>query len=200
MLRAIEKQFRHPAGFLGRIISKLMQRGNGNQYDKIIKKMDIKDNENLFEIGYGHGLGIEKILSERDCLISGIDFSVLMNKEASKRNTKHISNGKVKLYHGNFLEYELNPNVYDKIFCLNVIYFWDKLEIPFSKIRTGLKEKGLFCFYMDHPDDLTRQGFMKEDLFTKYTIDQVLEKLKLSEFNEIGYEFDNKGYYVTCRK
>ncbi len=198
MLRIIEKQFRQPEGIIGRIISFLMRKNNSNAYDRIINKLDIKDNENIFEIGYGHGYGVERILSKNNCFVSGIDFSELMNKEALERNNKNIDNGKAKLYYGDFLKYEIDSNLYDKIFFMNVIYFWDNLEIAFSKIRIGLKEKGNFCFYMDHPDELIKQGFTKDDIFNRYTIEQVVDKLKLSSFNEINYQYYENGYYVKC--
>ena len=53
---------------------------------------------------------------------------------------------------------------------------------------------------MDHPDELSRQGFMKEDLFNKYTIDVVIEKLRFSGFNKIDYQQDKMGYFVKCMK
>lgn len=200
MLRIIEKQFRKPSGLLGKIVSIIMQKGYGKAYNRIIDSLEIKEKEHVFEIGYGHGLGIKKILANTNCFVSGIDYSKLMNKLATKRNKKNVNNGKVKLYYGDFLDYEMKPDLYDKIYFLNVIYFWDKLEVPFSKINVGLKEKGIFSFYMDHPDELSRQGFMKEDLFNKYTIDEVIEKLKTSGFNKIDYQQDKMGYFVKCMK
>ncbi len=199
MLRRIGKQFRKPSGFLGRIVLALMKKGNNSIYDKLVEKIDIQNRENLFEIGYGHGLGIEKILLKKNCFISGIDFSELMHKEASKRNKRHIDNGKVKLYYGDFLKYNMDSEKYDKILCLNVVYFWDDLEIPFSKIRDGLKDRGILFLYMDHPDQLAKLKFTKDDIFKKYTIDQVVETLITTGFNEINFQHD-KGYYIHCKK
>ena len=62
MFKNLGKQFRQPSGFLGKLVSKLMVKGNSIAYDRLISKMDIKDSVTLFEIGYGHGLGIDKIL------------------------------------------------------------------------------------------------------------------------------------------
>lgn len=199
MLRAIGKQFRQPTGFLGRVISKMMRRGNSDGINGILARLQIKDKEKIFEIGYGPGLGIERILSKFDCSISGIDFSELMFKEASQRNKKHIDAKKLELHFGNFLRYELKSGEYDKIFCINVVYFWDNLEQPFSQIRDGLKDGGLFCFYMAHADQLNKLTFIEEDIFNKYSIDQVIDKLKLSGFRKLEYQFV-KGYYIKAVK
>jgi cyclopropane fatty-acyl-phospholipid synthase-like methyltransferase len=91
MQRFIGNQFRKPSGFCGRIISRIMIKGNRSAYEKVIPALDIQNDEKVLEIGYGHGLGIHIIASGYDCMVSGIDFSELMFREASKRNKKHIA-------------------------------------------------------------------------------------------------------------
>jgi len=199
MLSNIGNQFRKPRGFLGRIISKLMIKGNSREYDKLIPILEIQPHDRLLEIGYGHGLGIDRILSKYDCHISGIDFSELMYRQANKRNRRHIDDNKATLHFGDFLNFELPVSTFDKIYFLNVIYFWNDLEIPFSRIRSALKSGGICCFSMAHRDDLNRMPFTKDGIFNKYTIEEVTGKLKLSGFNEIEYELDG-GYYIKCRK
>lgn len=199
MLKTIGNQFKKPTGFLGKIISALMKKGNSFAYDTLLDILDIKDQDNLFEIGYGHGIGIERILSKYNCSISGIDFSELMYKEATKRNKRQIELNNVKLYFGDFLSFDFGELRFDKIFCINVIYFWDNLEKPFLTIRNGLKENGSFCFYMAHLDELNKLKFTKDGIFNKYSIENVVEKLRLAGFSKIDYQL-GKGYFVKCEK
>jgi SAM-dependent methyltransferase len=173
--------------------------GNRATYDKMISELEIKAYDRIFEIGYGHGLGVRKISSKFDCFVSGIDYSELMFNEATKRNRKYIENKKVELYLGDFLNSELISNQYDKIFCINVIYFWDRLDKPFSKIIGGLKNGGAFCLYMAHSDNLKKTKYTQNDIFNKYTIDQVVDNLNLAGFRDIKYKY-NKGYLIKCRK
>lgn len=199
MLSRIGKQFRHPSGILGRIISLLMKKGNMQSYDKILHELEIKDNDIIFEIGYGHGLGIKRILSNNNCYISGIDFSELMYKEATRRNKTFIDDKKLELSLGDFLNFKMKSDYYDKIFCINVVYFWDNLDNPFSKIRDSLKKDGVFCFSMAHRDTLNKLKYTKDNIFNKYTIEQVVDKLNLSGFEEIDYHL-NKVYLIKCIK
>jgi len=199
MFSTIGKQFRHPSGFLGRIISRLMKKGNMQSYDKVINELAIKKNDIIFEIGYGHGLGIKNIMLNNDCYISGIDFSELMYREASRRNKNFIETNKVELNLGDFLNYKIKSDYYDKIFCINVVYFWNNLEKPFLKIRDGLKKDGIFCFSMAHRDNLNKAKYTKDNIFNKYTIEQVIDKLTLSGFKKINFHF-NKVYIIKCRK
>lgn len=168
-------------------------------YDAIIDILEINDHDTIFEIGYGHGLGIKKILDIKNCFISGIDFSKLMYDEASKQNSKQIQQNRVKLYFGDILNFNLGENKYDKIFCINVIYFWDNLEKPFSAIRTALKKDGSFCFYMQHFDKLYLQKYANSTVFNLYSIDHVLSTLFAIGFIKAEYHYD-KGYFVTCKK
>jgi arsenite methyltransferase len=199
MLRFIGNQFRKPSGFFGRIISVIMRNGNGVAYEKIIPELQIKKDERILEIGYGHGLGIDLICSNYDCFVSGVDFSELMYNEATKRNKNHIVQNKAELRHGDYMDSETFADQYNKVFCINVVYFWNSLMEPFSKIHAELKEEGIFCIYMAHPNDLKKMKFTKDDIFNKYTIEQVVECLRQSGFREINYRFDH-GYLIICRK
>lgn len=199
MYRLIGNQYRKPSGLLGRIIAKKMTRGNIPVYDKIIPGLGIKQNDRILEIGYGLGVGIDKIVSGYDCFVSGIDFSDLMYKLASKRNKKHITNGKAELHHGDFLSTEMILNQFDIIFCTNVIYFWNNLDEPFSKIKTLLKDGGLLCIFMASSDFLTKKKFTKDGIFCKYSIGQVVDALTSAGFRDVNYEF-KKAYIIKCRK
>lgn len=199
MLKKIQEQLRQPKGLLGNFISLVMRKMNNHIYDVIIDRMDINEHEKIFEIGYGHGIGIRKILAKTDCQISGIDFSKTMYKEAKKRNKAAIKKGKAELFYGDFLIQELPNQAFDKIFCLNVVYFWDELEIPFSKIKNGLKKDGSFHFQMDHPTQLAQHGLTNNGIFNRYTIDEVIDKLRTVGFTKIDYREQN-GYFVKCQK
>ena len=200
MLTIIGKQFRKPSGFLGKIISRIMIKGNRSEYDKIIPELHIRQNDRIMEIGYGHGAGVDRIASNYDCFVDGIDFSELMFREATRRNKKHIKNKKVVLHFGDLLTSVIAPNYYDKVFCLNVIYFWDKLEEPFLKINTMLNEGGTLCMFMAHRDYLKNVKFAKDGIFNKYAIDEVVDKLEFAGFKDIGYHLDNVGYVIKGRK
>lgn len=177
-----------------------MIKGNRPEYDRIIPELDICQNDRILEIGYGHGLGVDRISSIYDCYIVGIDFSELMYKQATKRNWKHIQNKKVELVYGDFLTSEIIHNQFDKVFCLNVIYFWDTLDEPFYRIKTVLKAGGLLCMFMAHRDFLNKVKFTKDGIFNKYAIDEVVDKLNFAGFKEISFNLENNGYIIKCKK
>lgn len=200
ILRKIGLQFKRPRGVFGRIISDLMIIGNRSAYENMIKYLTIKSDDKILEIGYGPGIGINLISKKYTSgEIYGVDFSELMHKRASKRNHKFIKNNRIHLRYGDFVETELGTIGFDKIFCINVVYFWDDLQKPFEKAYSLLKDDGTFCLYMAGKDELNKAKFTKDGIFNKYSIGQVVNALKSSGFHEIDHNF-RKGYFIKAKK
>ena len=130
-------QFKKPSGLFGIFTSNLMIKENMSRYDMLIKDLDIQPHDRILEIGYGPGVGIELIAEKcNSCIVHGIDFAKLMYDRATKRNKKYIENNKVLLKLGDILDARIEKHAYHKIFCVNVVYFWDDLQKPFEKIES----------------------------------------------------------------
>jgi ubiquinone/menaquinone biosynthesis C-methylase UbiE len=200
IFRRIGSQFRKPSGTLGTIISDLMILGNRSAYKTLIKELTLVPNDKILEIGYGPGIGIG-LISKRfeNCEIYGIDFSELMFRRATKRNSQLIKNNKVHLFLGDFIETEINTINFSVIYCINVIYFWDDLQKPFEKVRSLLRDDGIFCFYMARNEDLTKVRFTRNDIFNKYSIEQITDALKSAGFSEADYNYKH-GYFIKAKK
>lgn len=197
IMKVIEKQFRRPSGLLGSFIANKMLRENCINYDKIIETLEIKPQARLFEIGYGPGYGLNRILTEFDCTITGIDFSELMFNHASKRNAQLIEKGTAVLHCGDFLDSHWEFKDFDLVYCVNVVYFWDDLTIPFTKIKYMLSPGGAFCFYMAVPKSSKKQKVSNECIFHNHDIDEAVEALEKAGFKNIIYYYDD-GYYVRA--
>jgi ubiquinone/menaquinone biosynthesis C-methylase UbiE len=200
ILRKIGMQFKKPGGIPGLIISELMKFGNRPAYENLLKDLLIQSGDKILEIGYGPGVGISLISNRtKSGEIFGIDFSELMYKRASRRNFRFIKNNRVHLMYGDFVETDLNTTAFDKIFCINVVYFWDDLQKPFKKINSLLKDNGTFCIYMAGKDELNKAKFTKDGIFNKYTIEQLSDALRSCGFSDVDYHF-KKGYYIKAKK
>jgi ubiquinone/menaquinone biosynthesis C-methylase UbiE len=197
MPTALAKQLRKPSGFYGKLVAKMMEFRNRGSYKEIISKLSPRKGEHILEIGYGPGLGIYRIAnSVPGCIISGIDFSELMYNKASQRNKKFIDKGTVLLHYGDVFTMMGNDK-FDKIFCVNVIYFWNDLNRAFNKIYNMLGARGEFLIYMDHMDTIEKAKFLAD--FCKYPIEEVERELKNAGFADIEYTFGG-GYFVIARK
>ncbi len=197
-MSTLSRQLRKPSGFLGKLVAKMMNVRNKDSYTEIIAELELTGNESLFEIGYGPGLGISRIANQYPgCRISGIDFSDLMNQVAAKKNDAFIRKGRVVLHMGDFLQFEEGPEKYDRIFCLNVVYFWQSLDDPFKKIYSMLKPGGEYLIYMDHKDDIVKAKFLED--FNKFSLEEVEKALRQVGFAHVSHKLI-KGYFIRARK
>ena len=198
MLKALGKQLRKPSGLFGRLVSIMMDYRNRAFYEKILNELDIKSGDKIYEIGYGPGLGI-KLMAKKaiECSIYGIDFSELMYIKATNRNKQFIDAGIVNLRYGDFLSSDIDHEKYDKIFCVNVIYFWSDLTIVFEKIYSMLNNDGIYCILMIPEKELEKLKFAED--FIKYSIERVEFELRKVGFKSVEYNLD-KGYYIKSIK
>jgi trans-aconitate methyltransferase len=196
MFGSIKGQFKKPTGLMGKMIAGLMERGNKRHYVILVPEMNLSVESVILEIGYGPGIGLKMIASKYPGIkIDGVDFSELMYKTASERNKEYIEKGNMNLKHGDFLNANLYPEKYDRIFCINVIYFWEDLMTPFKKIMDGLKPGGMYCLFMAH----FKNNNDKDKVFNMYKIDDVMKKLLDAGFSDVQYKYD-KGYYIKAVK
>jgi ubiquinone/menaquinone biosynthesis C-methylase UbiE len=194
-------QFKKPTGFWGKIVSAFMIKGNKYAYEKLIREFDIQQNDTILEIGYGPGWGIKYLTKMHEsCSIYGVDFSELMFTKASRVNKKTIDDNKVKLLFGDFLDVDFANNHFDKIFCINVVYFWEDLQKPFVKIHSLLQDEGKFSIFMAKKEDLNRFKFTVDDVFNKYALEQVIENLKMAGFSNSSFNAERRGYFITAVK
>ena len=193
----IATQFKKPSGLFGMFSSNIMIKGNKTNYEKLIKNLDLQPGDKLLEIGYGPGAGLNMIAKAcTSCIIHGIDFSQLMYRRARRYNKQYLDNNTMVLQYGDFLKTTVVSNEYDKIFCLNVVYFWNELQEPFKKVLSLLKAGGTFHIYMANKEALKKAP---DTVFNKYSIEQVAEALKSVGFGNAEH-YGEKGYYIKAKK
>ncbi|MCX6271896.1 MAG: class I SAM-dependent methyltransferase [Bacteroidetes bacterium] len=198
MYKELGEQCRKPSGLFGRVVSIMLDINNKKDYEKMITELALKKGDRIFEIGYGPGQGIRMIArGPVECTIGGIDFSELMYSKATKRNKKFKRKGIVKLKYGDIESAERDNERFDKIFCVNVIYFWSDLNKVFEKIYSMLDEGGGFYIFMTSAEDLSKMKFSQN--FFKYSIETVESALLKAGFGNVGYKLDT-GYVIKAIK
>jgi cyclopropane fatty-acyl-phospholipid synthase-like methyltransferase len=200
--KVISNNLRQPKGLFGKYIGKRLK-SNLPVYNELEKIVELKSISNTFEIGYGPGYGIHSFASKYNISIHGIDFSNLMYKAASKLNRKFIVTGKVKLFFGDFSDYNENSNKYDLIYLINVIYFWKEIENNIKKIHSLLNKDGKIVIFMDSPEMLNNNKMISKSIFNLHNIDDVIKVMSNSGFSEIvkkEYSQYSGCFYLIGRK
>lgn len=187
--KIIAGQFCRPSGLLGYYAANGMKKNNLGFIAHVCDLLDVQDNDVMLEIGCGAGYAIELIMNKNSrCSIDAIDFSHLMLKKTEKRNRKPMADGRVRLFKGDFGDYDFGKSAYSKIFAVNVIYFWKDLNAQFSKIFSLLKPHGRLFLFMASPEWLKKHWFDVDDVFHKHTIDEVEASLLKTGFKKVTYE------------
>src|SRR5690242_3842410 len=97
----ILRTFKRPQGAMGDIIAHHMDAEYAELNQWAIRNLNIQNEDNILEIGFGTGIAIQEISKlAHDGYTLGIDFSELMLTYAKQRNAAAIANGRVHLQYG----------------------------------------------------------------------------------------------------
>ncbi len=198
ILKSIASQLRQPHGEHAVEIGKKMNVSNLHINLNTIEALELQDNDNILEIGMGNGLFVKDVLSKANALhYAGCDFSESMIEESGKYNSDYVKSGQASFHLTNASQLPFEKEVFDKVFTINTIYFWENTTQVLSEIRRVLKPDGKITIairpksLMDHYP-FVKYGFntfCKEDLVkllseNQFKITDVLEKEEpAQEFN-----------------
>ncbi|MBS1597871.1 MAG: class I SAM-dependent methyltransferase [Bacteroidetes bacterium] len=214
MMKSLAKQLRKPGGRLGKKVGKKMNESNETLYDFAIETMQLSEGDNILEIGFGNGKFFNKIFSVRnDLKISGLDYSAEMINEARASNQSHIDSGKLTLRYGSSDKIPFPANSFDKVFCINVVYFWEQPGKHLEEIYRVLKPGGKFYSVLRAKETMQQMPFTKFG-FNIYTREDWEAIMKNNQFsidavkiiNEPALKFENKTYqnqslcYIAAKK
>lgn len=201
--KKIAKQLRKPSGVLAAKVGNGMNKSNRFLHDFTLEAMEPADNESILEIGFGNGKFFDKLFSRaKNLQISGLDFSPEMVKEATVNNPSTTASGQLSLRLGSSDKIPFPDNSFDKVFCINVIYFWEQPAAHVKEIRRVLKPGGRFYSSIRSKDTMVQMPFTKYG-FTIYTQDEWIRILEASQLryvrtkkteNEPDAEFDKQVY------
>ena len=148
LLEKIYTQFGHPSGFWGHIADFIMAHRPSNLERNAwaISLLNLHPSDRVLEIGFGPGVAIQK-MSEivTDGVIWGIDHSEVMVSQATKRNQRAISAGRVRLLLASVSQLPSFDSPLDKILDVNSYQFWDKKIDKLKRLKEQLGAGGLIA-------------------------------------------------------
>lgn len=176
-LKTIAAQLRQPSGEYAIEVGKKMNEGNHDINLYTIKALNLKMGDNILEIGMGNGLFIKNIVqADNTITYTGLDFSEIMIDEAEKLNEIFVKSGQVKFILGNAEKLPFENELFDKIFSVNTIYFWDQPGLVLSEIHRVLKPGGQIIISIRPKSVMQHYPFAKYgfSMFTKYELENLL--------------------------
>lgn len=130
---------------MARKVAQRMNNSNRPLYDGAWKALDLRDGMRVLEIGFGNGLFFPELAKQaKDLTLHGLDFSADMVQQATANNDALIAEGALSLTHGASDRMPFADASFDRIFCINVVYFWDEPAAHLREVRRVLKPGGTF--------------------------------------------------------
>lgn len=182
-LKILAQNLANPQGEKGVEIGEMMNATNIGMTQESIKTLLIEDAEYILEIGHGNAGHLKSILNKaKDLTYTGIDISETMRKEAQNLNIEFKDQADFILYEGRKLPFE--DEVFDKIFTVNTVYFWENPVEFLNEIYRVLKNTGTFVLTFAQRDFMEKLPFTKFN-FKLYNNDEMEELISESRFKRM---------------
>ncbi|MFM9951547.1 MAG: class I SAM-dependent methyltransferase [Saprospiraceae bacterium] len=199
--KLMAKQLRLPSGLLAKLTGNRMNQSNELLYHLTLENLKIKDGDRILEIGFGNGKFFSKLNAKaKNLKITGIDHSPEMVAEAVRINKNLHKSGTMNVIVGSSDAMPFDTESFDKIFCINVIYFWEDPALHLKEILRVLKPGGYFCTGFRPKENLSKFPFAKFG-FTLYTAEEWKNLIEENGFQfiklENGKELEKKMNQVN---
>ena len=182
--------------FFGFIAKRLMLVGNQKVIEDSVKRLNIKSEDKILEVGSGNGQALIEILKKNPKKIKVIEISPIFRNHLKNKFGK-----KIEVYENDAknLKGIINNSSIDKILLINVIYFLNPLELYLRELKRILNKDGTIFIAGKFEAVKT----FDDNVFQNKKITELLKVLK--KFFKVSYEFVDLGdlnsrYYAIYLK
>ena len=181
--RIFSLQARKPSGIIGRfLMTKIFNDGNAELNSFVKDILSLQKENKVLEIGFGPGKLINEMAAlTTDGVVTGIDFSQIMLKKASKLNKQYISKGKVILRKGECSSLPFDSESFDKLCSINTLYFWKEPDKNFSEMFRVIKSGGKIVIGFRDDKQMNNLN-LSTDVFSYYSQEDVVNMLAEAGF------------------
>lgn len=175
-LAALARQLGEPTGFVGKIVGRLLNRGNRSLVAAAVAAADCGPAAEVADVGFGGGVGLGLLL-DRDCaVVHGVEMSETMLTEAKRRFAEPVSRGRLRLHSGRMESLPLADSALDAIISTNTIYFVPDLAAALSELTRVLRPGGRLVLGVGDPAKMSKMPFTRHG-FRLRPIDEVVSAL-----------------------
>ena len=182
--------------FFGFIAKRLMLVGNQKVIEDSVKRLNIKSEDKILEVGSGNGQALIEILKKNPKKIKVIEISPIFRNHLKNKFGK-----KIEVYENDAknLKGIIKNSSINKILLINVIYFLNPLELYLKELKRILNKDGTIFIAGKFEAVKT----FDDNVFQNKKITELLKVLK--KFFKVSYEFVDLGdlnsrYYAIYLK
>ncbi len=75
LARLVAEQLRQPSGLVGRAFGVILNRANRRINRRVVERLDVHPGQRVLEIGFGGGLGLDRLLDQGVGFAAGVEIS-----------------------------------------------------------------------------------------------------------------------------
>ena len=188
----LAKQLGSPSGVFGRLLMRLLNRGNADMNDLTLEQISLQSGDYILEIGFGGGYLLDKIIAtQTPSFIAGIDPSIDVLQIGNKKFARQIKQGYIELKQASGESLPYSDRFFDKICTVNTIYFWSNPQALLDECHRVLKLGGKLVICYNSPAFLAQMKLTQHG-FTAYEIEELELLMQNSLFTKI-FTTSNEG-------
>jgi ubiquinone/menaquinone biosynthesis C-methylase UbiE len=189
----IARQAARPAGFVGRLLLRLMARETSRFNAEVLDALDPQDGERILEIGFGHGRTlVEAARRAPGASFAGIDVASTAAHVGARRCHALIAAGRLVIETGDAAAMHWDAATFDAAFSVHTIYFWPEPAKQLSELRRVVRPGGRVVLGMLERSDAAIAAFPSHT-YRFYASDEAAQLFVAAGFREVEVRAANVG-------
>ena len=190
-------QMRKPSGWFGSVIlRRLLNRMNMAVVESTLSRMELEPHHLVLEIGFGGGAALALVSKHLTTgVVTGVDFSPEMVREAERHFRHEIANGRLRVQFGDIAALPFASATFDRVFTINTIYFWPNTLQGLGEIRRVLKPGGLAVIALRSRENMERVSFTQHG-FRLFSPPEVPPIMQQAGFTNVKLAHERQGTRV----
>jgi ubiquinone/menaquinone biosynthesis C-methylase UbiE len=153
-----------PEGEAGRAVGERLNRVNADITAAVYQRLLLRQGDHLLEVGFGNGRLLPALLAQaHDLTYVGIDIAETMVTEAVAFNAELVAAGIASFRLASVEAIPCPDQGFDRVFAVNVIYFWPDPVRALSEMRRVLRPGGMSVVAALKPDPDQPPPFAREE-------------------------------------
>lgn len=141
--KSFAEQLRQPKGEFAVQFGEEMNKSNFRINIDTIESLKLTGSDSLLEIGMGNGFFVKHLFNlNKSIKYIGCDSSEKMVDEARKLNQQLVKTRQADFYIASAEDLPFKGEIFNKVFSVHSIYFWNNPELALSEIYRVLKPSG----------------------------------------------------------
>ena len=184
VLAGIARQLGEPTGFAGRVVGRVLNRGNRPLVVAAVAVADCGPTAEVADIGFGGGVGLGLLLDSGAAVVHGVEMSETMLIEANHRFSDDIAGGRLCLHPGRLESLPLDDSALDAIISTNTIYFVPDLAAALRELARVLRPCGRLVLGVGDPDQMSKMPFTRHG-FRLRPISELVSAIREAGFERV---------------